>query len=432
VDTPDVAALLAEPPARTAHLFRTHYARTMLAGNGLVLFGAGLADDHRARLEAAGIPLVAAGAGTDDLDRARRATYPAQDDVEQASWGIGCPAPSLVLVGEVDPRASPWPLFSGSGFWLYNALRELGHDELTYLVGNAYRGEIAQTQSLRAVWEAVARHAPIVVALGKASAAALRDADVPHVEVPHPAWARRFAYGEGPAGLAKRMHDAGVPAGRWRSVVAPDAPPLPVVPVGKAPAWVDATNLPRVVGHRPRRRKKDRSRVSRSRIERARRLFVTGDVETVKDAVIKAGLPEGAYSEVLARYRDEAWQEERERQVDRVREAFYRDAADAEAKALTASRQVASSALLDALTLVQRRLHAVDEKGQPTFVVKPSDAKALAETVAILDARGDGRGQVDAKLSELRALPPHDQARELVRTLKAQFGEDVVKPKDAP
>lgn len=421
---PALNDLFAEPPVRSAQWLRLTYSRVLLAAEGMVAQPGGDADLVR-RLAVAGVPTLAPHG---DEEAARRETYPAIDALAQIGWGVGSPAPTLVVVGAVDPRALPWPLYSRSGVWLMRALRELGHDELRVYLCNAYDGPEAKTQALEGIYAATAAHAPVFVALGQEAAGVLRAADVEHVPVQHPAWARRFRFKDGPEGFAQILNDAGVPAGTWRSRQLPNAPSLPTRPApDTVPDWVTRFRLPNSVAYRKQTRKRTtsgRGHIRRSMLEKARRFFVTGAVETVKDAALQAGIPEDRYAEVLAHYRTDDWEAERTAQVDRTRDEFYRQAADAEAKALAASRRVSSSLLLDALSRLQEKI-----RSDPTYLVGATGIRALAETSRVLDDVASAGRSADERLAQLREMAPVQQAKELVRTLRDTFGEDVV-PKD--
>jgi hypothetical protein len=427
-------ALLAEPPDRSPEWIVTTYARVACASHGLVGLASGLASaapGHvppawAARLAAAGAPLVVDVA---NLERARASHYPALERVLAVGWGKGCPAPSLVLVGDRDPRDTPWPLMSRSGVWLFRALRELGHDELSAFVCNAFLPDgRPAADELRELAGAFAPHGATWVALGTNAAGALKRADLPHVAVTHPQHARRFAYDVGPQGYAKRLAEDGVPVGRWRGAANPTGDVLPVVACDRAPPWIRAGGLPTSAAFRPRSGGKGKTLVRHARlatkIEEARRLFVTGRAPTIKDAVAQAGLDAKHYVEVQEQAGVDEWERERAGFVEAVRASFYREAVDAEARALTASRRFASASLALALESIHGRLSTGD------LVPKPVEAESLARTAALLSERG--AEATDAEVARIKALPLVDQARAMADALRAQFGDDVLDRPAAP
>jgi hypothetical protein len=109
---------------------------------------------------------------------------------------VGPPRPRLLLLGDVrgprnlSQRAPAFvPLGGTSGAYLLDALARaaVGRPDLLTQVGIANACDVDHVRSLL-----LALGQPAVVSLGRNAADELHTLHVPHVELPHPQWVRRF------------------------------------------------------------------------------------------------------------------------------------------------------------------------------------------------------------------------------------------------
>lgn len=120
-------------------------------------------------------------------------------DVLGPGW-VGIPNPRVLLVGDElgpekegrePPNDVPFaPYKDTSGHYLLSCVEEWRDTAIV----NAHQGRTGKVRNLGEVWNAFGR--PKVVALGRRAADALSSAFVPHGEVAHPQFWRRFHYKE--------------------------------------------------------------------------------------------------------------------------------------------------------------------------------------------------------------------------------------------
>lgn len=381
------ADLLSEPDHRSPEWCASAIRRIVAASARPIAQGV---TDHaqRARLERAGWFVAGEGA---DLESAREACWPAARAIRRAAIGAGSLAPSLVLIGERTARPDQVPFASRSGVWLFRALRELGHDELSCYVGNAIGSNgKRQTSRLTALRDALQRYEPTWVALGREAERSLKAAGIEHIQVCHPAHHRRYHYREDVTGYAKRMTDAGLERGPGVEgiVRVDDLPELPAPYDLRSTAYAPGRSLGT---GKPRKRSQNRQ-LSVKKAEEARRLYVTGVASSLIDAARQIGVHPDRVREVA---RAEGWAAEREDHQRQITEETKAAQIRQEAKSASNARRMAWAATERALAAVVRKLR--DGELDPDA----RDAKTLADCALALtdrvadpdEAREDLRGR---------------------------------------
>jgi hypothetical protein len=381
----------------------------------------------RRRLEAAGWLVLPAGADAASARMASWSAAPALERLAPAS-GVGSLAPEVVVVGDAPTRDGQVPFHSRSGTWLFAALRMMGYDELRVRVLNALdanRRKVPQ-ETLIATWTALqeaAPNPPTWLACGQEAAEWLRAAGLVFVEVPNPQWHKQYRAAEGVAGYALRMREAGLQPGPYETTA------LPVVTAEKLPDMPPPLGMlaKSVAYRRPPSRGTGRFGVNKQKLEQARRIYVTGEVRTAKEAAAKVGLHAGR---VQAAARDQGWDAERAQHARAVTEAAKQKALESEAKSLANSRQLAWVAtelaladtverlragrgVADSLAKLAKQKAAGDDKATPLHPT-PLQARALGQ-LAVLLGRGGGADGDDLQGKSLR---------DLAREVATQLGED--------
>lgn len=411
-----IGDLLAEAPPRSPPWTSLVASRIAVMSTGPVLRAARETGPLTRRLELAGLLNLA-----DDADptAARESAWPALRVARDAAAGAGSLAPKLVLVGDRDPYDRV-PFFAKSGMWLFRALRELGWDELTVYVCNAFTMQRrALSTELGALHEVFGRYEPTWVGLGDAAQEILRGTGIPHVEVVHPSHARRFQFADGPIGYARRMLDAGLTLGPWHAPSFPGGEGLPVLPTADPcvalptrlgfPLSVSlrTNSLREADGSRPRTRTTDpRSAVART-------LYVTGECRTPKEAAEKVGMNPAL---VKRQARDENWEAERIAYVTDVRERAKEAGAESEAKSIATARKLSWNVALKAIQSLDRQLN------EPDYRPRAQEVKALVDAAVTLKGLGDPAQ--DAERARLAGLRPQDLVEELKATMSGIFGDE--------
>lgn len=124
---------------------------------------------------------------------------------------VGHPKPSVLLVGEQVARNSHgWdlpfvPYKSTSGHFMLTDLGDFFMEHDVAII-NALKPGRNETEALTFAWRIL--HRPRVVALGRVAANALKLNDVPHEQVPHPQYWRRFKRSEGVGSYRKLIEEA--------------------------------------------------------------------------------------------------------------------------------------------------------------------------------------------------------------------------------
>lgn len=358
-------SLLAEPDARRrpAYWLQRAFARLLAASSGPVL-QEGVSDG---RLALAGWSLGA---------------WPTLPALRELRTGLGSPAPSLVFVGERDPRGV-LPFFARSGVWLLRAVRELGYAEETCYLANAFapHGAAQPLDALAAVLEDV-RPQPTWVALGEIAQDACARLDVDALGCVHPAWHKRFAHAEDVAGYARRLLDAGVPPGPWRGLASPNAPPLPVgaAVTGEGEDLPDDLRMAPVHGFRRSsgaRKQRGYAAIAAEKANRGRQAYVTGEAKTLAEASRIAGANARGLG-VLARQED--WERLRQEHAAEVAEKARKKSVEDGARALAATTKLAWGAATLAMSSVVKRLQ------NETLVPTPAEAAILVRTARELSS----------------------------------------------
>lgn len=393
--------VLAEPPRRSGQ-WMAGVVRRLVAASARPIAAGALPRAHAERLERAGW-FVASGEA--DLEAARDACWPAARDLKRLGMGVGSLAPRLVFVGERETRPGQIPFASRSGTWLFLALREMGHDELSCYLTNALTSEgRRKTSRLRGLRDALAAYEPTWIALGRESERVLRAADIPHVHVMHPAAHRRYHYAEDVAGYVRRLREAGLEDG-------PGIPEGSLVEVEELPelsAPYDVTSVAFVKGKSSRPSGKGsggRTRVSVVKAQRARRAYVTGEAATLAEAARLVDVHPDGLREVA---RSEGWEAEREDHQRQLTEEAKAAAIRAEARAASNARRLAWAGTEMALAQLVRRLRAGE------LQVRPAEAKSIADCALSLT---DRVSDPDESREELRGR----SLRELVEDVRARF-----------
>ena len=155
--------------------------------------------------------------------------------------------------------------------------------------------------------------------------------------------------------------------------------------------------------------------VSREKRKAARIAYVTGEVTSVK----------GASKAVSCRYTDladiakhEDWRTERDLHEVTVREKTLEESAAREAKAVSSARTTAWDAAVKAVEIVESRLNSGD------YVPSAMDASRLVSMAIELTGASDVGA--DHEKSRLRSKTIAEIGQDLVKTLKDQYGEDVI------
>lgn len=407
-----VENVLAEPPMGSPHWFSAVYARLRIISTGPIVQGAVQQEVMTGRLLDASVPHVAQD--RPDLDAIRRECWPAHERLLDLNIGIGSPAPKLVFVSERDHQYRP--IFWGrAGVWLLKALRSIGYDELSiYLVNAKDEDGVRRCEELIELYEAFAPCKAVWVGLGKATRRVLKKAKIKHLEAQHPSYHQKFEAKKGHEHYGHHLINSGLTLGKYHGGVA-----LPVFDAPDARTWIaDEFGLAKDVAYRPSSNGNGQhsgSLVDKSKAEAARRAYVLGEVATLKDAAALANAP---YDGICATARAQHWDSEREEHLRQIREKAYREAADAEAKAIAACRKLAWSGAVKTLQQVNQMLDA------GAHSVSTGDCSRLAGLAMQLGHLGS----VDTEAEEMRLsrMTMQEVAEELGKTLKEQFGDSVL------
>lgn len=260
-----LADLLAEPPAPGSERWLEAVTRRLVAA------------DAEARLADDAMENATGQADALQVDRAVAAGWgwPLRGSSALVGLGIGSLWPALIVVGEAPRRAGQLPLHARAGAWLWPALRLLGWDELRVRCLNARRRDGTEDPALRELASHVGMGADggvprdcLWLALGKVAARDCRALGILALEVLHPAAARRFRFGDGCGGYARRLEAAGLPRGTWDGTGTqpwPEGEELPTLPspVGDVP--------PHIQGRARLRGPESEAAAQRARLLRRRR-----------------------------------------------------------------------------------------------------------------------------------------------------------------
>lgn len=398
-----VSELLAEPGGRSSRWLSSVYARLVVASSGPVLAGnptTELGQAYASRLERARWLRVAPDA---DLAAARLATWPALAVVQRLGLGVGSLAPDLVIVAERDPY-DRLPMFARSGVWMFQALRELGYDELTVHVVNALdRDQRSQGFELTQLHDAFGPYGPQWLALGAIAHEVLLGQGIEHVTVEHPSHARRFKFEAGSTGYAAAMREAGLEPGPWAGSK------LPVVSGPSLLATsLDIPDSPSLkASHADARRAP--SAVPTPILDKARMSFVLGEAATLKEAAAKASESPAVRKAIVKLARQQGWEVERERFFAEKREKAKASATEEEAKRIGASRALAWEVTEK---MLRRLAKSVDDESVNVYA---KDAKAITDIAVTLSEKGDT--SLDQEKARLQGLTPEAFAEELRKTL---------------
>lgn len=313
--------------------------------------------------------------------------------------GIGSPRARIAIVGERAPRAQ-LPFRSRTGVWLWHALRELGYDELTCWVGNAFApAGTSKRQQLGAALDALAAadRLETVLVLGRTAEREVQRAEVipegvAAVYADHPGAWSRFRTAEGIEGYVGHLLERGlarVGDPLWPEVNLTTGE-LP--PTGDAEA--DAVPVGVAFKRGAKRRTEPGARVSRAKADKARTRYVEGE-ETLK-AVAKALKID--YGHLGDTSRREDWpglRHAHREELDRVRREAHmeaaRSAASEQARKLSKASEVAVGALLQRVTLfaaqtgiLGRDLAKPKAEVDPKTMLSGGDVRAIAEAVSLI------------------------------------------------
>ena len=401
--------VLAEPPMESPHWFSTSYARLRVLSSGPALVM--VADTPLLqRFVKLGLPRTATE-GADTL-ALRREWWPAHQELLSLGIGIGCCAPSLVLVSQRDDHYKP--LFWGRATaWLLKALRCLGYDEMSvYLVNAMDKNGTARVEELQRLEDAFAPYQSAWVGMGKAARKVLNKAKIGHYSAQHPSYHQKFEAKTGHEGYAEHLSQQGILPGPWRSEKLPtDGQP-------DARMWVaDEVCVPTDLAFRKIGTGEGAAGipgVNKLKSEAARRSYVLGEVTTLKEA---AHLADAPYERICEAARAQHWDREREDHLKMVREKAYREAADAEGRAVASCRKLAWAGAVKALQQVNQSLDAGAHS--PTS----GDCARLASLAIQLSDMG--AADTEAEEMRLQRMTMQEVAEELGQTLKDQFGAKV-------
>lgn len=421
---------LAELPIAQPVWWATGYLRAMIASTGpIVVSSPSLSLAARARFDAARWPVVDAQAASSDESIARVVSsfWPSLTALRAVGWGVGCAAPNVVVVGEREKIARGLPFLSRGGSWLMRALRVLGYDECSIYWTNAQKGTVPMDAEIAEIERVVRRYEPTILAVGVTAHTTLSRLGIKHVRAESPVVSIKWRRANGPQGYAAHLAGVGMPHGPWRGEYEQadqNLQPLPTIVAASPPSLLDVYGLPAdLMPERLSEGESEKGRTARSSVrsaiaERARRLYVTGEASTVREAAQMVGLKPERVTPLLDIARTQEWDRERADHEHRVRAKVYEAAADAEAHAITMSRRMAGANLMAILKKIS------DGVAKNTMNVRVHDAESMAKTLALLSDRGDP--SADQEVERLKALPLLEQMREMNARLRAQYGDDVL------
>lgn len=420
-----VGDLLAEPPRRSGEWVAGVVRRLIAASTGPVACGVRRAD-YRERLESAGWFCAAEGA---DVEAARHASWPALPVCRRLGIGAGNPRPTLVLVGESVNRAGQIPFASRAGTWLFLALRLLGYDELTCYVTNALSlRKRRRTKQLAALAKAFAVAEPTWIGLGKCAQEVLAAGKIPHVAVGHPSWHQRYKHAEDVLGYANRMRDAGLEFGPWHSgadSIQRNVPGRGVVSLPELPPPYDIRSVAFARGKSTAAAKHGRQggkgrQVDVAKREAARRMYVTGEAQTVRAA---AEAVDANVDETVSVARSENWKAERAEHAkeltERVKQTHLDNTAERVAEHLTRSLKLSWGALTVGLKDLDRRLRLSPED---TGSLQPSPQQIESLSRVALTLRAASAGQHDPELDALVSEPLKELALRCIDQMEKGLG----------
>lgn len=413
-----ISDLLTDPDPTKPEWLSVICSRLAVASTGPILTSGADGGALASRLEAAGWFRIAADA---DVNAARRAAWPTLEAATAAGIGAGSLAPKLVFVNDRDAQ-DRIPFFAVAGQWLFRAIRELGYDELSIYVVNANTVQHrSNAPGIAKLYDAFAPYEPIWIACGHGAEETLNHAGLKgYKKIDDALGFMSHRKDEGILGYARHMYEAGIEAGPWASLIDPSKPPLPTL--------YGESTLPRRVGLPSKlvihsnKEKKLKSQNFDARVEAARTKFVIEGAESITAAGHAAGMSsKQEQAKVHRAARVEDWVGERKKHLDTIREKAKSSAADAEAKAVSKSRQLAWVGTVKALALFARSLDNPDAK------VKAQDVKSIVDAAVNLRAIGDPT--MDAEKARLAALRPDELAKELNATVSGMFGIETEEPK---
>lgn len=349
--------------------------------------------------------------------RSKRIVWGRPDGPLPDPMAVGSYRPSLVLVGESGVRDRQ-PFFSRSGHWLLRALRTAGWDEAEVLLTNSHTEREGSIRGRRRtdILRALAEHlgpGPSWVALSREASRVLTAADIQYTEVPSPQQHLQFKGKEGSEGFAQVMLDAGIPKGPWAET------PIPSVPHDDArTALADRFDLPKGVAFRKASRRATRDLgVAPTKREEARRLYVTGEVLTIRAASNQVGC---SYEDLLIHSRRERWVEQRDKHLREKADNAIRESARAEARAIGNARKLAWAATNLALNSIVKRLQKADDEEKPELI---PEIKEVAQLVNAARQLAGLEGEAPAVRSRT-ASELVDEAKKLIAAIEGDDEED--------
>ncbi len=318
---------------------------------------------------------------------------------------------------------------SRSGTWLFLALRYLGYDELSVYVCNArdVKGRRRGTQ-LTELHDAFGEGVPWV-GMGRAAQDVLRGAKLPHHKVVHPSHHKRWKYAEDVKGFAERFEAAGVPRGPYAVEPIGGVIRVDTLPDLREPYRI--RNLATKGNVKPVR---NTGGVSKSPLhpkkrEAARRAFITGEAKTLREAAEIAGCHVDRLRPIA---RDQGWRAELDEHQRAITIAAKKADKSGRAENMHKATSLACYATrLGMADVVERllagrgnagALAACEKKGVKPLHPVPRDLESLARTsLALL---GADTSELSAAEANVQSMNPMELARETIRVLQEQFGED--------
>lgn len=337
--------------------------------------------------------------------------------------GFGSPCPKIVFVGEQDPSGE-WPFVGKWSAFFFQALREMGHDEMSLYLCNAMDrdGNLVKGKLLE-IYELFAEFNPVWVALGSNAVDTLQHCGIRHLGARHPAWIRRKHSRAGPDAYAQILKEASVPLGCWRGKLTPNQPDLPIeTDQDAATRFVKLFDLPagafRLKEDEPVKEPDNKPKgisTNTTKVHQAQTLYVTGAVTDLKEACTAVGIltPE-QQTAVRWKAKEEDWDQERNDHLKTVREKTKSTSAEAEAKAIVQARQLGWTATVLGLA------NLVKDMKQGTKVYA-KDVKSLVDATLALSALSDMTAE--GERGRLAALSPTQLLDEMKKTVDGMFGE---------
>lgn len=152
-----------------------------------------------------------------------------------------------------------------------------------------------------------------------------------------------------------------------------------------------------------------------SRIEVARRAYITGTAATIAEAAALAGLTEGY---ALQRSAEDGWVDERKACMARERAALATESAEQESRIQAGARRLAWRVALKAIQRMEKQLE------DPAHKVNPFGVEALVRAAMALSGIGDQ--EADEAVLRLRRRPVRDVVREFVQAMQDLGADDVI------